>query len=283
VGPSTEQRGSPSHTDLPASGARSRSRIGWTLGVGSIAVVLALIVASTWVGGWGALAHQSCVSSGIVSSQFVWLPTILVNSPYGGSASGNASFPPGFIRGWPFSGNGMSGPSNGSVGGAFLHVEINVTEDHNETVWGPGANDHCGQNFAMASSISFNGSSVYSGVLGNRGNSSDVDEPHGYNFTFPSTPSDSTPYFDNGFTQSNEVGVTTCGTGPESLPMRSPGFTVWLTFAVHGELTVAPYTLPFPQVYHYYFPGDFGTWQVDNLSAPGGPGGGWAFSYSPCP
>ena len=253
------------------------------LGAGVVIVALAVLVASTWVGGWGVLGHESCVTVGGVSSEVVWIPAPLVNSPYGGNASGNASFPPGFIGGWLANANGIGGVLNGSVGGAFLHVLVNVSERDNETIWGPGANDRCGQRFAMTWTISFNSSAYAMSNLSNRGNWSDANEPHMYNFTFPRTPTNSTAYFENGFRSANAAQVTTCGTGPKFLPMRSPGVTVWLTFDLHGQSTTIPYLLPFPQVYHYYFPANFGTWQVDNLSAPGGPGGGWAFSFvGPC-
>jgi len=40
----------------------------------------------------------------------------------------------------------------------------------------------------------------------------------------------------------------------------------------------APYG-SYTATWSYWFPPDFGTWQIDNLSAPGGPGGGWAFNF----
>ncbi|MGC2034334.1 MAG: hypothetical protein WA761_02675 [Thermoplasmata archaeon] len=60
------------------------------------------------------------------------------------------------------------------------------------------------------------------------------------------------------------------------------GLPVKLLFTENEQNFSVPYVLPFTEQYTYTFPANFGTWQVDNLSAPGGPGGGWAFSYSPC-
>jgi hypothetical protein len=80
------------------------------------------------------------------------------------------------------------------------------------------------------------------------------------------------------------VTVSTCGSSTASLWVTSHYLTLWYRFSTgQGSATVS-FTAPESGAgFHYSFPADFGMWQVDNLSSPGGPGGGWAFSYAPCP
>jgi hypothetical protein len=59
--------------------------------------------------------------------------------------------------------------------------------------------------------------------------------------------------------------------------------TVWFPVSLSDRTVQVPFIIPVTESYHYTFPANFGIWEVDNLSAPGGPGGGWAFSYEPCP
>lgn len=240
-------------------------------------VVLAVLAASTWVGGWGAVAHSTCVSGGTVDSTLVWTPVILVNAPYGGYGTGFATISPGVIGNMWIAGEG-SGIPNGSYGGVFEWVFANVSENANQSVWGPGANVRCDQKFTVSLVSDYN---AYSGMMGNQGNWNDSNEPH--TFTYASDNGEPSAYFDNGYSIPNEPNISTCGTGQRSLPVQSAGFTVWLNFTIQGRLTAIPYYLPFPLDYHYTFPAQFGTWQVDSLSAPGGPGGGWAFNFvGPC-
>ena len=178
---------------------------------------------------------------------------------------------------------------NGSVAGVFLHAWVNESENSNETALGPGPNSMCEQKYAISASVYFSkdplSGVVVASVLGKGGHLSDVGEPQMYNFSSyaNSTTDGLTPRFDNGFTSANGGNVSTCNSTFQSVPVHSTGLTVWLTATIGGRFTTVPYWLPFPQVYQYYFPANFGTWQVDNLSAPGGPGGGWAFDYTgPC-
>lgn len=77
--------------------------------------------------------------------------------------------------------------------------------------------------------------------------------------------------------------VSTCGSGPVFRNLTSDRITVGVPFTYHGVNETVNVTLPALNSYGYVFPADGGTWAVDNLSAPGGPGGGWAFSYlGPC-
>jgi hypothetical protein len=90
--------------------------------------------------------------------------------------------------------------------------------------------------------------------------------------------------FNNGFTIANHVAISTCDTSAKSVPLpgNSATLKVRVQFTSNSLNRTAPMVLPFVESYDYFFPANFGSWQIDNLSAPGGPGGGWAFSYSPC-
>jgi hypothetical protein len=251
--------------------------------VGLLAILVGALLVPTWAGDWAPIVHWSCASSGEVASQVVWIPLILLNAPYGGYVSGNATVVMGVIGN--DSGLGYADgteSTNGSVSGLFVHVLANASKNSNDIVWGSGSNARCSHEFTVATSVYFGGPSgeVYSGILGNSGNVSDSQEPHAYNFSANS--GDSTAYFDNGFSRANVESVSTCDTGGNWVAVDSTGLSMWLSLPIDGKITAVNYLLPFPQAFHYYFPPNFGSWQIDNLSAPGGPGGGWAFSYSPC-
>jgi hypothetical protein len=113
-----------------------------------------------------------------------------------------------------------------------------------------------------------------------QGNVSDQQEPV---VLFPGHSN--TIYFLNGFDTPDSGSISTCGEPAQSLPLvTSTHLTLWAHFASDGQNYSVPFNLPIVESqFHYWFPANFGTWQVGNLSASGGPGGGWAFSYSPCP
>jgi len=110
----------------------------------------------------------------------------------------------------------------------------------------------------------------------------DAGVPTWVNFTgFQGKPA--SPVFIDNFAVANRGNVSTCGTSAQNLLTFATSVAVRIPFSVGNQNYTLAYTIPFLLSYHYLFPGNFGTWQIDNLSAPGGPGGGWAFSYSPCP
>lgn len=247
-------------------------------------VVVVGLFGPTAIGGWAPLAHWTCDIVARPASTIAWIPAILVNAPYGGYAAGNATIPPGLIENGEGLGSAVGLPaSNGSVGGVFFHVFANLSQEENEIAWGPGPNSRCTGSEVTSLAIYFGSPSgqIYSGILGNTGNRSDVGEPNMYNLS--TAPVDRTVLFDNGFSGANQANISTCGNPQKWIWVLSPGLTIRLSLTLEQQATPAVDFLPFPQAYHYFFPADFGTWQIDNLSAPGGPGGGWAFSYSPCP
>jgi len=258
----------------PVKARRGWKRWGTLLGV-AIVVLIVVLALPTWVGGWAPLAHWTCQRGSDVANETVQIPSLLLNSPYGGRVWGNVTFPLGFL---PFGLVGEStGDANGGADWAGFQSNITVSTVENQTVWGPGSNVRCSEPFSV--SLSPIGNPSLGITLLGAGNLSDQHEP---TVLFPGYVN--TIYFLNGFEAANSENVSTCGGPTQSVPLvTSTSLTLWAHFVSDGHNSTAAFTVPIvDSQYHYWFPANFGTWQVDNLSAPGGPGGGWAFSYTPC-
>ena len=91
------------------------------------------------------------------------------------------------------------------------------------------------------------------------------------------------PLFNASFTEANSHPISTCDEPATSNRVAVDRFGLTFQWIRGNSTTLVNFVVTYPTVYVYNFPGHLGTWQVDNLSMPGGPGGGWAFSYSPCP
>jgi hypothetical protein len=257
--------------------------------VAACAVVAGLFL-PTAITTWAPAVHLTCqrgTEAGELANYYI--PAVLVNSPYGGSAWGNGTIP----SASPLAARRASPPVtaiafgtgslNGETESAFFTLNVSFDRLSNSTQLGPGPNNRCSQPFG----VSFAAPSIYAEVgasIQGPNNTTDLNEPHvailfkGTLDAFPSL------LFDNSYTASNAPPVSTCGRPSQSLPLVAVGhLQVWFPVTIEGANYTIPYELSIVQTFHYIFPANFGTWQVDNLSAPGGPGGGWAFSYSPCP
>ncbi len=235
------------------------------------------------------MLHQACVASPEVFNETAWLPLAIQNSPYGGNSSVFSSVPFGLYGTPPDVPPSVHGSeSNGTIGGGLWKVNLSISPLASEYVWGPGTNAQCPGPFQV------NIESVSPGHLYTGGfflwpwgpqfgpnSSSDAGEPLQFNMSL--TQGDSTVLFHNGFVTTNHATISTCGVSTKVVPVRSSFLDVWIPFESGGRAYSPVVTLPFAESFSYTFPANFGTWQIDNLSAPGGPGGGWAFSYSPCP
>lgn len=270
---------------------RVRGRATWITGVAVVGVVVALVLPS-WLGSWGPLFHIDCASTEVAKTGTFWLPLGLVNSPYGGLASDNATSPMNPSMGYNSSSiyQGVGGTvANGTVWGGFVLEEMVVDRLTNTTQLGPGPNSHCSSEFAyrlqiFPPNIGYEvGSPIFDVPWGpefGTGQYSDAGEPLMFNFT--TSPGNSTSIFHQGFTQANSPPISTCSGPARIVAVRSFGLNTWVPFDWEGVQRLASLNLPIVQIFSYKFPENFGTWEVDNLSTPGGPGGGWAFSYSPC-
>jgi hypothetical protein len=215
-----------------------------------------------------------------------YVPVVLANSPYGGNVSAEglipASFPGGF--GYPNDSSWETdSASNGSASGTFNTVVISVYQLVSQMAWGPGANSRCSNQFVAVPSQPAHPETIGGWTVHVLTNLSDSGEATSVVFRgFSGEPS--SVLFENGYTAPNEAAVSTCGGSAKTVPLpaNSHSLTVTVPFTSAGENYTVSWNLPFTESYVYRFPANLGTWQVDNLSAPGGPGGGWAFSYSPC-
>jgi hypothetical protein len=234
------------------------------------------LLAPTLIAGWAPVLHWTCVREGEYQDAVVQIPALLINSPYGGSATGNVSYSKGFAPGGA-NGEGTQ-DSNGGAAWAGYQARVTVAHVGNATSWGPGANIRCQRSFDVEATATGNLSGGIP-ILG-PGNISDDFEPM---TVFPGYTAAVNIDFSNGFASSNHADVSTCGDSAKTIPVTSSRLTLWAQTVDEGTNVTAPLALPIGTLqYVYLFPANFGIWQVDNLSAPGGPGGGWAFSYSPC-
>lgn len=246
------------------------------------AVVVVGLLLPTALTTWAPLIHFACSNETEVFHGQLWTPAVVANSPYGGNVTDLGLVPP-YIPGtpgYPTSWAGLGAPAwNGMVGGAFLPLNVSVYRMANVTVWGPGANSRCSQQYSLTwhtpSAVGQGGVAFSTVVTPNQ--TSDAGEANtsilaGVSFSFA-----------NGYAGPNEPSISTCGGAAVYRNVTATGLTVWTPAAsTLGGLPIAV-DLPFPATYHYLFPASFGSWQIDNLSAPGGPGGGWAFSFvGPC-
>jgi hypothetical protein len=260
-----------------------RAKIVWLSVATASAVVVALLV-PTALSGWAPLVHWTCVSTGTVASKgTMFFPAVLVNAPYGGEGYGSALEPASFPGAWGYPNSTVlvKNPApNGSAVGQFFAVNVSVHRVNSVLALGPGDASRCGSSFAV-SVASPESIAAVGWVLLGPGNASDAVEPTSVNFTgFQGDPV--SPQFQNGYGGSNFANVTTCDAGAKLLNASAQPATVVIPFHMGDRNYTVAFTIPFQLQFQYWFPADFGTWQVDNLSTDGGPGGGWAFSYSPC-
>lgn len=273
-------------------GTRVRRTTVWVTGVVVVGIVVALALPS-WLGSWGPLFHTDCLSTDVSSTGPFYLPLGLVNSPYGGRGSDNATSPENPSMGYgssPIYQTVGGTVANGSVWGGVVLETMTVDHLTNATQLGPGSNGACSDEFSFHLQIS--PPNVGYEILGpifdvsggpefGAGQYSDIGEPLMYNFT--TSPGNSTSIFYQGFAQANSPTISTCGGPARVVTVRSVSLDTWVAFEWEGVQHLAPLNLSIHQTFSFAFPADFGMWQIDNLSVPGGPGGGWAFSYSPCP
>jgi hypothetical protein len=65
---------------------------------------------------------------------------------------------------------------------------------------------------------------------------------------------------------------------------RATFLSIEVPFTLNGSTYTASATIVGTFNYTYSFPANFGTWSIDDLNTgASAPGGGWAFSFAPCP
>jgi hypothetical protein len=261
---------------------RDRSLMSSSLAIG---VAVGLVVALFgFTGSWSRLEHAVCEDRGQVADEFFFLPAVLVNSPYGGQGWGNGTIPAGFPAGpgYPDRGAtlGIASP-NGTASAAFFGVNLSFDRLANGTSWGVGPDSRCSEAFSVTP-VYVRGHGIGGLTVPVPSNITQRGEATSMNFSsFTGQPG--SPIWNNSFWSSNTANITTCASSRMDRNLTAPQLPIEIPFSYSGVHYRLQFTLPFVQSYHYIFPGNFGTWAVDNLSAPGGPGGGWAFDYlGPC-
>jgi hypothetical protein len=253
----------------------SRKRRWTVVAILLLTVAILVLFLPTIVAPWAPVLHSSCERGIVAFNGEFYIPVLLLNSPYAGHAWGNVTFPDGFL---PGNVNRFgTQDSNGGAAWDGFEAGLQVSNLENVTLWGAGSNSPCSHEFETTLAPTGN-DSLGIPIIG-PGNVSDSNEP-----VVLSLGQLSTVFFSNGFNVANSAKVSTCGASSESIPMVTSSYlSLSASFEWAGQNQSVEFTLPILQsVFHYAFPANYGTWQVDNLSAPGGPGGGWAFSYSPC-
>ena len=247
-------------------------------------VLGAVIGAMTYAGiigasGLGLVSHTSCNLGVDIGSETIWTPYSLTNAPYLGTSHYTANFSLfetfGFTK---VTASGYLDSGNISTG-YFETQKWTLYEQSNGTFLGPGTNHRCDSRYAAMASAPIPDLSAQGLPLQGPGNMSNINEPTSYNDSGPLPSAE----FLNGFYSANLPPVTTCGTPAKVLNVTSSSFEISITMST----IVGPVSTDVPiaswENFTYHFPANTGTWQVDNLSAPGGPGGGWAFNYTgPC-
>jgi len=218
---------------------------------------------------WG--APTQCVASQPVATLTTLTPVLIVNSPYGGYANGT----------WTRYMNTSSqtivetdsvGARNGSI--TYVFYQANWTVWTTQRLGNPTGS--CAGVFAYTWNPT---GTVIGGSSANYTNDSQGRQFSGGN----STPTNngvpySVLYFNDSFYRSS-WGFSNCGGGVSTVSAGSIYIDYRLPFQYQGTAHVAFITFNEFTNYTYSFPAHGGEWDVDDLSSPGGPGGGDSFSY----
>ncbi|HEV2317072.1 MAG TPA: hypothetical protein VGV89_05810 [Thermoplasmata archaeon] len=251
-----------------------RRWIAFPTAVGAILALLfvPLVLATPWA----PVLHSACVHGSAVASSTEVAPGLLLNSPFGGAAWGNGTFDPH---------SGISSTGSTADNGAALAVvgslSFSLHRNHNTTVLGPGPDRHCTSPYYVGTEGPARGGTSATFGLLPAGSPSDRGESN----TVASAVmlGQASVHFSNGYLGGNAPLVDTCHTGPVSLEATSNRLTVLVDFVLNARDITVPIALPVTESFHYWFPGGFGIWSVDDLrSSAAGYGPGDAFDYVPC-
>lgn len=236
------------------------------LGAVALSLLTATAVATPAVLSWSPVDHYECQTGPALASEVLWTPLGFLNSPYGGSA--NATF-----SDYPGGGVALQ-TSNASV--MFMTEQWTLHTVGRVLVAGPGANSGCP---AFTATSSITGYTQYhTAWLLPPNATSDAGEK-----TSVAWEGVVSVTFNNSYALASRT-VSTCGTPtPVVLSAASSDVAIEVPFDWNGSAVTVPATVSYAGSYTYVFPGDFGTWSVDDLAAgAGAPGGGLAFSFTPC-
>jgi hypothetical protein len=218
---------------------------------------------------WTPLSHVECRAGSVVGTQQFWTPLALVNAPYGGTGSVTVHESE--------ANRGFFTARNGSAAGLFVLRTWTLAQSERGLVAGPGSSGPCPSFLAIPGTYN----QYANFYLIPENTTSDVSEP-------TRVPSNllgfSSVVFHNGYASGDGGRMLTCSSGAGSLTARSSLLRVDVPFVVNGANTTISVPLTIEAEYVYEFPGNAGTWSIDDLNVgDGAPGGGYAFSFAPCP
>jgi len=239
------------------------SRI-WVI-VGGV-IVGTLLVLPAISGRIDPFVHTQCEKQLVATEVDRWIPAALVNSPYGGWGYGQG-------HGWGAT------VLNGTAAALMLEgSEAELFTTHNASLAGVGPDSPCtGRYLASLPDQNYYGGTA--GFINKTSNLTDRGEAGTFDVYGDASNLSKVVYFSNAFDSANAPNVTTCGGGRTVRSVLTYHDSIDLPFDVNGTQFIAPYELTWAQNFTYEFPANFGTWAVDDLSAAGGPGGGWAFDF----
>jgi len=236
----------------------------------AVAAIAALpLVASV---AWSPFDHFECRPGTVVAERRLWTPLVMVNAPYGGNASATVHE--------STSVSATISAHNGGAEGFFVLLNWSVAQSLRVLAAGPGTNAECPE-FLATPGLNYNMYAGYDLLPANT--TSDTDEPTALT-PDPNLLGYGSVAFHNGYVSGDGVTMTTCSIGREFLQTTSSRTTVEVPFTQDGRTAMAKATLEYAANYSYEFPGGAGTWSIDDLNTGNNaPGGGYAFTFTPCP
>jgi hypothetical protein len=231
------------------------------------ALVVGLVVGSSLTVITYELYDSLRCSQGPIVAQFdsTLTPRLLLNSPYNGSATGTVPIDNGTLQ------LTLSANNSGGAWGLFESMNWSVRSAHSSQRLTIPCNElfyaSAQDRWSSTTLPLFNSTTPY--YL------NDSAEPRSVQSDEFGEP---TLVFFNQFYSTTSV-LSTCGRNASTQSVLSSHISFGLQFEFDGSLRLLAVTLTITTEYQYVFPADAGSWDIDNLSASGGPGGGWAFSY----
>lgn len=194
-------------------------------------------------------------------------PILLLNAPYGGSASGTVPIENGTQQ------LTITANDSGGVWGVFERMDWSIRGAEASG----GTLSKCTGTYFVSLADRWSSDVLPLFDSSTPAYTNDSAEPT----SLPINGTAGPVFFTNGFDATSGA-VSTCGKAASFQNATSSRIDVSVSFQSDGVSHIASTTVDVTTHYEYEFPANVGSWAIDNLSAPGGPGGGWAFSYAPC-
>lgn len=244
-------------------------------------VTLGIFAAPSLGSSYGVVAHTVCVGGTVLAKETRWTPMVIVNSPYGGNATGSWTQIDPDGAGWD---QWTISASNGSTN---LEATVNnwtVYAAHTELLAGPGGDAPCQSPYLAVASGGPLGILVTN--LTSSTPFSDRNLPHEFNATFftPTLRGNvSSVFFSAGYGDYPNATYSSCpGVARFYWTESSESVRVSVPFELNGVNELATATL-YSLTNYTYTSSVPGTYNVEDLGIQAsGFGSGLAFSYTPC-